>query len=48
MPMTSCVLCAKTIITDDKGKILVGCPHHPVVDSKYDMPDFMQSIFNQK
>jgi len=44
----SCEVCGATIIKDDKGKILVGCKHHPPKTTEYDFPEELMSIFNKK
>jgi hypothetical protein len=37
----SCEKCGKTIIQDNKGKVLVGCEHCPIGDG---IPEFLKGF----
>lgn len=39
----SCSRCSKTIIKDDKGKVLVGCEHYPTGEVG-DIMSFLQGF----
>ena len=44
--MQSCGVCGKTVIKDGSAKVLVGCPHFPVLRGSFDgLPDEIKSVF---
>lgn len=44
--MKSCERCGKTIITDEKEKVLVGCEHYRIIEDGFgDFPEGFESIF---